>query len=139
VVIVNEAFVRRFLPDVDPLAQRLAMESFLPEQKRSPKLEWQVVGVSADVRNADLRSTGDPEIIVPFWQSPWPQTRMAVRIAGEPMGIYQGLAAAIRSVDPICRWWSCGRCGGGRRVDGQRPVQHGALRRLRRAGAPRPP
>ena len=100
VAIVNEAFVRRFLPDVDPLAQRLAMESFLPEQKRSPKLEWQVVGVCADVRNADLRNTGDPEIIVPFWQSPWPQTRMAVRTAGEPMGIHQGLAAAIRSVDP---------------------------------------
>jgi len=100
VVIVNEAFVRRFLPEVDPLAQRLAMESFLPEQKRGPRLEWQVVGVCADVRNADLRNAGDPEIIVPFWQSPLPQTRMAVRTAGEPMGIHQGLAAAIRSVDP---------------------------------------
>ena len=42
VVIVNEAFVRRFLPDVDPLAQRLAMESFLPEgQKLGPKLLFQ--------------------------------------------------------------------------------------------------
>ncbi len=100
VVIVNEAFVRRFLPEVDPLAQRLSMEWFLPEQKRSPKVEWQVVGVCADVRNADLRNAGDPEIIVLFWQSPWPQTRMAVRTAGEPMGIHQGLAAAIRSVDP---------------------------------------
>jgi len=100
VVIVNEAFVRRFLPEVDPLAQRLAMEWFLPEQKRSPKVEWQVVGVCADVRNADLRNVGDPEIIVPFWQSPWPQTTMAVRTAGEPMSIHQGLAAAIRSVDP---------------------------------------
>jgi putative ABC transport system permease protein len=76
------------------------MEWFLPEQKRSPKVEWQVVGVCADVRNADLRDVGDPEIIVPFWQSPWPQPTMAVRTAGEPMGIHQGLAAAIRSVDP---------------------------------------
>jgi putative ABC transport system permease protein len=100
VAIVNEAFVRRFLPEVDPLTQRLAMKSFLPEQKRGPRLEWQVVGVCADVRNADLRNAGDPEIIVPFWQSPWPQTRMAVRTAGEPIGIHHGLAAAIRSVDP---------------------------------------
>jgi putative ABC transport system permease protein len=100
VVIVNEAFVRRFLPRVDPLAQRLVMEWFLPEQKRSPKVEWQVVGVCADVRNADLRDVGDPEIIVPFWQSPLPQTMMAVRTGGDPMGIRQGLAAAIRSVDP---------------------------------------
>jgi putative ABC transport system permease protein len=100
VVIVNEAFVRRFLPDVDPLAQMLAMEWFLPEPKRSPKVEWKVVGVCADVRNADLRNAGDPEIIVPFWQSPWPQTTMAVRTAGGPMDIHQGLAAAVRSVDP---------------------------------------
>ena len=101
VVIVNEAFVRRFLPDVDPLAQRLAMESFLPEgQKLGPRVEWQVIGVCEDVRNADLRSAGDPELMVPFWQSPWPQTTVAVRTARDPMGIHQGLAAAIRSMDP---------------------------------------
>jgi putative ABC transport system permease protein len=100
VVVVNEALVRRFLPGVDPLAQRLAMESFLPGQKRGPRLEWQVVGVCADVWSANPKSAVAPEIIVPFWQSPWPQTRMAVRTAGDPMRVPQGLAAAIRSVDP---------------------------------------
>jgi putative ABC transport system permease protein len=99
-VIVNEAFVRRFLRDVDPLAQRLAMESFLPGQKRGPRLEWQVVGVCGDVRNADPKRAREPEIMVPFWQSPLPETRVAVRTAGQPMGIHEGLAAAIRSMDP---------------------------------------
>jgi putative ABC transport system permease protein len=99
VAIVNEAFVRRFLPDVDPLAQRLAMESFLPGQKRGPRLEWQVVGVY-DVWIANPMRASAPEVIVPFGQSPIPQTRMAVRTAGEPLGVQPGLAAAIRSMDP---------------------------------------
>jgi putative ABC transport system permease protein len=38
--------------------------------------------------------------MVPFGQSPWPETVMAVRTAGEPEGIYRDLAAAIRSMDP---------------------------------------
>jgi len=100
VVIVNEAFVRRFLPDVDPLGQRLTMESFVPGQKRGPRLDWQVVGVCDDVRSADPRNASAPEMMVPFWQSPWPQTTMAVRTVGDPMGIHHGLAAAVRSMDP---------------------------------------
>ncbi|MGH7751676.1 MAG: FtsX-like permease family protein, partial [Gemmatimonadales bacterium] len=100
VAIVNEAFVRRFLTDVDPLAQRLAMESFLPGQKRGPRLEWQAVGVCTDVRSRSLRSAGAPEIMVPFWQSPWPQTMMAVRTAGEPVGTHPDITAVIRSMDP---------------------------------------
>jgi putative ABC transport system permease protein len=100
VVIVNEALVRQFLPGVDPLAQRLAMESFLPGQKRGPKVQWEVVGVSEDVRNASPHRESAPELIVPFWQTPWAQTVMAVRTAGEPLGLREGLFAAIRSMDP---------------------------------------
>jgi putative ABC transport system permease protein len=100
VVIVNEAFVRRFLPDADPLAQRLNMESFLPGQKLGPKREWQVVGVCGDVRNGNLRSVGDPEVLIPFWQSPLPQTWMAVRTDGQLRGVQHDLAAAMRSMDP---------------------------------------
>ncbi len=59
-----------------------------------------MVGVCGDVRSANLWSAGAPEIMVPFWQSPWPQTRMAVRTAGEPMGVHHRLATAIRSMDP---------------------------------------
>jgi putative ABC transport system permease protein len=36
---------------------------------------------------------------VPFWQSPWPGTVMAVRSAGAASGMQQGIAAAIRASD----------------------------------------
>jgi len=100
VAIVNEAFVKRYLPNVDPLAQRLAIRPLMPGLKLGPAIEWQIVGVHGDVRNADPRSTTRTEILLPFWQSPWPVATMAVRTVGEPMSVRQSIAAAVRSLDP---------------------------------------
>jgi putative ABC transport system permease protein len=100
VAIVNEAFVRRFLPSGDPLARRLAIAQLLPGLKLGPAVEWQIVGVCGDVRNAEPRRETVPEITLPFWQSPWPSTAMAVRTAGAPTSVQQSVAAVIRSLDP---------------------------------------
>jgi len=100
VATVNEAFVKRYLPDVDPLAQRLAIQRLMPGLKLGPAIEWQIVGVHGDVRNADPKNAARTEIILPFWQSPWPVATMAVRTVAEPMSVRQGIAAVIRSLDP---------------------------------------
>jgi hypothetical protein len=97
---VNEAFVKRYLPNVDPLAQRLAIQRLMPGLKLGPAIEWQIVGVHGDVRNADPKDTARTEIILPFWQSPWPVATMAVRTAGEPRHVQQSIAAVVRSLDP---------------------------------------
>jgi predicted permease len=100
VAIVNEAFVKRHLPNVDPLAQRLAIQRLMPGLKLGPAIEWQIVGVHGDVRSADPKDTARTEILLPFWQSPWPVATMAVRTFGEPMSVRQGIAAVIGSLDP---------------------------------------
>jgi putative ABC transport system permease protein len=97
---VNEAFVKRYLPNVDPLAQRLAIQRLMPGLKLGPAIEWQIVGVHGDVRNADPKDMARTEIILPFWQSPWPVATMAVRTAGEPRHVQQSIAAVVRSLDP---------------------------------------
>jgi predicted permease len=103
--VVNETFVKRYLAGVDPLAQRLMVEQLIPGvTKLGPPVEWQIVGVYRDIRNAGPRGTreGDsfPEIDVPFWQSPWPGTVMAVRTAGDPGSIRKSIAAIVQSMDP---------------------------------------
>jgi putative ABC transport system permease protein len=101
VAIVNDTFVRRYLPDVDPLTQRLVVLQLIPgAQRLGPPIEWQIVGVYADVRNAGPGNDQFPEIDVPFAQSPWPDTRVAVRTAGDPTQIQQSLAALVQSMDP---------------------------------------
>ena len=101
VAIVNETFVRRFLSGVDPLQQRISIEQLVPGQtKLGPPAEWQIVGVSRDIRNGGLRGEGFPVIDVPFQQSPWPQAAVVVRTIGDPSAMSKTIAAAIHSFSP---------------------------------------
>ena len=100
VAVVNQTFVNRFLKDVDPLTERLVIEQLIPGvTKLGPPIEWQIVGVYADVRNAGPRNDGFPEIDVPFLQSPWPTAGMAVRTSGDPMTVARSIGAVVRSID----------------------------------------
>ena len=101
VAIVNDTFVKKYLTGVDPLASRIVVEQLIPGvTKLGPPVEWQIVGVYSDVRNAGPKDDQFPEIDVPFYQSPWPGAVMAVRTQGDPASLQQSIAAVIRSVDP---------------------------------------
>jgi predicted permease len=101
VAIVNEAFVRRFLPNVDPLRQRILVEQLVPGQtKLGPPVEWQIVGVSRNIRNGGMRGADFPVIDVPFQQSPWPGAGVVVRTVGDPATMSKAVAAAIHSFSP---------------------------------------
>jgi putative ABC transport system permease protein len=100
VAIVNDAFVRRFLTGLDPLKTRILVEELIPGvTKLGPAVEWQIVGVYPAVRNRGPR--GDfPEIDVPFAQSPWPSTSVALRTAVDPDSIRVAAAGVVQSLDP---------------------------------------
>ena len=101
VAIVNEAFVRRFLQNVDPLRQRILIEQLVPGQtKLGPSVEWQIVGVSRNIRNGGMRGEDFPVIDVPFPQSPWPGAGIVVRTVGDPAAMSKTVAAAIHSFSP---------------------------------------
>ena len=102
VAVVNERFVDKFLHGEDPLRKSIFVEELIPGvTKLGPPLEWQIVGVFRDVRAPEILKNSDyPEIDVPFYQSPWPQSVMAVRTHGDPAQIQKSVAAAIHAVDP---------------------------------------
>ena len=101
VAVVNETFVKRYFSGVDPLTQHIMVEQLIPGvTKLGPPLEWQIVGVFRNIHNGGLRGDGFPEIDVPFAQSPWPQTSMAVRTTGDPAQMSKSIAAAVHAVDP---------------------------------------
>jgi putative ABC transport system permease protein len=101
VAMVNENFVRRYLPGVDPLTQTVSVDQLIPGETRTgATIAWRIVGVFHNVRVNGLRNDDDPEIDVPFWQSPWPQAGIAVRTTGDPETMTKSIAAAIHSVDP---------------------------------------
>ena len=100
VAVVNENFAKKFLAGVDPLSQRILVEQLIPGvTKLGPPVAWQIVGVYHDVRNGRLEEDF-PEIDVPFWQSPWPQTLISLRAGVEPENLTKSIAAIVQSMDP---------------------------------------
>ncbi len=100
VAIVNETFAKKYLGGLDPLRQRLVVEQLIPGANRlGPPMEWQIVGVSRDIRNDSVRRESSPEIDVPFWQSPWPSARIEVRTSGDPASVADSLAIAVQSME----------------------------------------
>jgi len=101
VAMVNENFVRRYLPGVDPLTQTVGVSQLIPGATQlGDTVPWQIVGVFHNVRGGNLRADDAPEIDVPFWQSPWPAAGIAVRAGGDPEALTKSIAAAIHTVDP---------------------------------------
>ncbi len=100
VAVVSESFVKKYFKDKDPLQQRIMVEELIPGvTKLGAPQAWQIVGVYHDVKNGSL---GDPrpEMLVPFWQIPWPSANFGVFTAGDPKILTRSIEAAVHSVDP---------------------------------------
>ncbi len=99
VVIVNESFVRRFLPNENDLGKRI--------ENPNRNNDWAtIVGVAGDVRRYPEESAA-PEIYLPYLQPGEPQiTRtgdvfltFVVRAAGDPMSLVPSLRSQIAGID----------------------------------------
>src|SRR5438552_2187562 len=99
VAMVNEYFANRFLPGVDPLTQRIAINELRPGAPPGTPVEFQIVGVFHNVRSAGFREDYS-EIDVPFWQSPWPRSSIVLRTDADPKAVIRSVASAVNSVDP---------------------------------------
>ena len=102
-VVVNETFVRRYLNNVDPLAQHLLLPRFVPGEHGPPKpADYQIVGVFHDVLDDEhLTGAVQPEMYVSQWQAAIPWVFIAVRtVVPDPSTVTRGLQAAISAIEP---------------------------------------
>ena len=98
--VVNEDFVKKYLKDTAPLQARISVEELVPGvTKLGPPQDWQIVGVYHNVHSRD-REDGNPEMLIPFFQIPWPGAGIGVRTTGEPAAMVKSIAAAVHRVDP---------------------------------------
>ena len=108
VAIVNQAFVKQYLPDVDPIGQRVVFPPFLLGDAASPAwtgprpepVVWQIVGVQRDVASFGPGQPIRPEVTVSFWQMPWPRAIVAVRTNGPSATVVRSMADLVRRMDP---------------------------------------
>lgn len=104
VLIVNEAFVRRFFSNEDPIGKRLVLD-FVPNE-----LPREIVGVVKDARMSPYEKTPAPTIFVPHvqqttqWQGPSWNMRASMtfllKTTGDPMALVPAVRRAVAEVDP---------------------------------------
>ena len=100
VAMVNEAFVKRYLADLDPLTQQVMIPGPDPvTEKLNAPVALRIVGVFHNVRNQGPRQQDVPEVDIPFWQYPWHSVAVAVRTSGDPRSVIRDETAAIQSLD----------------------------------------
>jgi predicted permease len=95
VAVVNEAFVRKFFGDENPLGKRL--------DDRGPELggRYEIVGVVADAKNARLRETPYPMVFQALYQAPTDrQLVLHARTVSEPAVVVPVIRREISAVDP---------------------------------------
>ena len=102
VALVSQQFADQYPRDVDPLRQRIELnEVATGAPKLGPLVEWQIVGVFHTINNSQqLGDVSGPEVVLPFWQSPWLDAAVAVRTTGNPDAVRKDVAAAVRTIDP---------------------------------------
>jgi predicted permease len=91
VVIVNETLARLLWPNGSPIGATIVARN----------LVQQVVGVVPDARVGSRTEAAEPFVYAPFWQNPQQvDSRLAIRVAGDPAAMLPALMRAVNSVDP---------------------------------------
>ena len=91
-VVINEAFVKKYFPAEDPLGKRLRFSPEMPA--------FTIIGVVADVKVAGaLEPESRVESYVPYWQLPDTSTSVVLKAAGNPTALAAPLRQAVLSID----------------------------------------
>lgn len=92
VIVVNQAMVRRFWPNQNPIGRRITTDN---------KTWSSIVGVAGDVRQMGLRADSEPEVYLSYMQDPfqWPYLSLLVRAGSDPVKLFPSIQQAVWMVD----------------------------------------
>ncbi len=93
IAIVNQALARRYFPNQNPVGKRIAVAAANPVWMR-------IIGVVADVPQADIEKKSRPELFFPMTNLGAPWMALAVRMNGAPLRYVGEIRAQVARVDP---------------------------------------
>jgi len=115
---VNQAFVKQYLGDLDPLGQSVRSPMLKVDQPNllsaeSPDDWLEVVGVVGDAKNDGLEHPVKPAIFLPYSFLLPPEERFIVRASGDPETTIRSVKERLREVnvefvvgrDHTLAWW----------------------------------
>lgn len=94
VTIVNQAFVKRFLPGADALGKRIGFGC-----EESEGLCRTIVGVVGNIRQESITDEAIPELYVPFAQMPMNGTTVMIRTSSDPLALVETVRKEVLAID----------------------------------------
>jgi predicted permease len=95
VLIVNQAFARKYFPRQDAIGKRLQ-----PGVGTPPRVMREIVGVVSDAKQAPLGTDADPIYYFPYQQLPWSIGTIVLRTAVPPLDVAPAARDALAGLDP---------------------------------------
>jgi putative ABC transport system permease protein len=99
VLMVNEAFVRRYLSGRNPVGERITLQWRTGASR-------EIVGVLADVRRQGFASDPQPEVYVPLSQEPSNGLTFVVKTSTDAAAMTRAVQEAIWAADPRQAIWA---------------------------------
>lgn len=96
VIVVNEAFARKFFPNENPIGKRI--KPGISTDEDDPRMR-EIVGVVADVRNRNLNSDLRPGYFVPQSQLAWDQMTIVVKTTSDPHSLINAIQNEVHTMD----------------------------------------
>jgi putative ABC transport system permease protein len=100
VAVVNETFVRTYLPDDNPLGRRLRLASLEPASDLVHDAWFEIVGVVGDVTNRGLQVPSEPEVWIPSTITGSSAHALIVRTSQEPETMMNTIRREVWATDP---------------------------------------
>jgi putative ABC transport system permease protein len=97
VVIVNQAFVRQYLPGKNPLGRKLVI--FMKSLEESANSPSEVIGVVGDVHLMGLDDTADPIVYWPHPELAYTRMTVLVRTATQPLAQVPAIRDTLQQLD----------------------------------------
>lgn len=103
--VVNQAFVKQFLGDADPLNQSVRSPMLKVERKEllsagNPDDWVQIVGVVGDALNDGLDHPAKPAVFVPYSFILPPDEQLFVRVTGNPDSVERSIKERLQQLNP---------------------------------------
>ena len=98
--IVNEAFVRHYFPNENPLGRRLKPSPPGRIWNNQRLTSFEIVGVARDVKSAGLAAASEPAYYLPASQAPLTDMTLLVRTTNNPESVVAAVRQAVWSIDP---------------------------------------
>jgi len=97
VVVVNQAFVDRYLSGVNPLGQRAVIFMKSLEESKNPPSD--IIGVVGDVRQIGLDAPAQPTVYWPHPELVYSEMAILVRTANDPLASVSAVRSELRQMD----------------------------------------